>query len=127
MFEVGISARGITHIAIRAQSHFKEKNGNGLRPEGDLGKFEAKHFSKGETIDPDDFTWSPEAMGRIEQVPKGFMRDNTSSRVLDYAHSVGTREISLEICLKGIEESVKIMTQMVEDGATLEDFLPTQK
>jgi len=105
----------------------KEKNGNGLRPEGDLGKFEAKHFSKGETIDPDDFTWTPEALGRIEQVPKGFMRDNTSSRVLDYAHSVGAREIDLELCLKGIEESVKVMTQMVEDGATLEDFLPTQK
>ncbi len=105
----------------------KEKNGNGLRPEGNLGKFEAKHFSKGETIDPDDFTWTPEAMSRIEQVPKGFRRDNTSSRVLDYAHSVGTSEISLEVCLKGIEESVKVMTQMVEDGATLEDFLPTQK
>ena len=66
-------------------------------------------------------------MGRIEQVPKGFMRDNTSSRVLDYAHSVGVSEINLEICLKGIEESVKVMTKMVEDGATLEDFLPQQK
>ncbi|MDH5458885.1 MAG: hypothetical protein OEY26_09230, partial [Nitrospinota bacterium] len=61
---------------------------------------------------------------RVEKVPKGFMRDNTMERVLDYAHSQNTNNINLEFCEKGIEESVKVMNELVKNGASLEDFLP---
>ena len=70
------------------------------------------------------FTWSPEAEARLEQVPKGFMRDNTRSRVLDYAREQGVSHITYDICIKGIEHSVQVMTDMIQNGATLEDFLP---
>ncbi|NIQ03823.1 MAG: universal stress protein, partial [Nitrospinaceae bacterium] len=112
-------------------------NGNGLKTAegpaegfkayGEIEKFEGKNFSKGIEIDPTQFFWDDEAIDRIEKVPQGFMRDNTMERVLDYAHSQGVSQITLEFCEKGISESVKVMNEMVKNGATLEDFLPTKK
>ena len=99
----------------------------GFKSYGDLPKFEGKNFSKGVEINPAEYFWSDEAIGRVEKVPKGFMRDNTMERVLDYAHSQSTNHISLEFCEKGIEESVKVMNELVKNGATLEDFLPQKK
>ncbi len=99
----------------------------GFKSYGELEPFEGKNFSKGIEIDPTQYFWSDDAIGRIENVPKGFMRDNTMERVLDYAHSQNTNQISLEFCEKGIEESVKVMNEMVKNGASLEDFLPQKK
>ncbi len=99
----------------------------GFRSYGELEPFEGKNFCKGVEIDPAQYFWSDEEIGRIEKVPQGFMRDNTMERVLDYAHSQNTNNISLEFCEKGIEESVKVMNEMVKNGATLEDFLPQKK
>jgi nucleotide-binding universal stress UspA family protein len=96
----------------------------GFKVYGELLKFEGKNFSKGIEIDPSQYFWSDEAIGRVEKVPKGFMRDNTMERVLDYAHSQNTNNINLEFCEKGIEESVKVMNELVKNGASLEDFLP---
>ena len=96
----------------------------GFKTYGELEKFEGKNFSIGIEIDPGQFFWADEAIARIDKVPQGFMRDNTMERVLDYAHSVKAHQISLEICEKGIEESIKVMNEMVKNGATLEDFLP---
>ncbi len=99
----------------------------GFRSYGELEPFEGKNFSKGVEIDPAQYFWSDDAIGRIENVPQGFMRDNTMERVLDYAHSQNTNHISLDFCEKGIEESVKVMNEMVKNGATLEDFIPQKK
>jgi nucleotide-binding universal stress UspA family protein len=104
-----------------------EEPAEGFKAYGDLPKFEGKNFSKGIEIDPAQYFWSDDAIGRVEKVPKGFMRDNTMERVLDYAHSQKTNHISLEFCEKGIEESVKVMNELVKNGATLEDFLPQKK
>ncbi len=101
-----------------------EQPAEGYKAYGDLPKFEGKNFSKGVEIDPTQYFWSDDAIGRVEKVPKGFMRDNTMERVLDYAHSQNTNHINLEFCEKGIEESVKVMNELVKNGATLEDFLP---
>jgi len=99
----------------------------GFKSYGELEPFEGKNFSKGIEIDPAQYFWSDDAIGRIENVPKGFMRDNTMERVLDYAYSQNTNQIGLEFCEKGIEESVKVMNEMVKNGASLEDFLPQKK
>lgn len=96
----------------------------GFKAYGDLEKFEGKNFCEGVEIDPSRFFWNDEAIGRIERVPQGFMRDNTMERVMDYAQSKGVHQINLEFCEKGIEESVKVMNEMVKNGASLEDFLP---
>ena len=104
--------------------HATAEPGEGFKAYGELPKFDGKNFSKDIEIDPSQYFWSDEAIGRIEKVPKGFMRDNTMERVLDYAHFQNTNNISLEFCEKGIEESVKVMNELVKNGATLEDFLP---
>ena len=71
-----------------------------------------------------DFIWTEKANNRLELVPKGFMRDNTRSRVMAYAHSNDIKEITLEVCEAGIKDSVKMMEEAIANGATLEDFLP---
>ncbi|QPJ63530.1 MAG: universal stress protein [Candidatus Nitronauta litoralis] len=74
--------------------------------------------------DVDGFTWEQEAIARLEQVPKGFMRDNTRTRVIDFAKKENITNISYETCVKGIEYSVQVMSEMIQNGATIEDFLP---
>ena len=71
-----------------------------------------------------DFIWTEKAINRLELVPKGFMRDNTRTRVMAYARSNDIKEITLEVCEAGIKDSVKMMEEAIANGATLEDFLP---
>ena len=71
-----------------------------------------------------DFIWTEKANNRLELVPKGFMRDNTQSRVMAYASSKDIKEITLEVCEAGIRDSVKMMEEAIANGASLEDFLP---
>ena len=81
----------------------------------------------GATFNPEDFNWSKEALERLERVPKGFMRDNTETRVMGYAGANDIKEISLEVCEKGIAESVKLMEDAIANGAGLDDFLPKKE
>ncbi len=55
------------------------------------------------------------------------MRNSTLGRVRDYAKSINAKEITLAVAEEGIEESKKIMADLVANGATLEDFLPPKK
>lgn len=75
-------------------------------------------------LNADDFIWSAEAIKRLETVPKGFMRDNTRTRVMGYATKNSIKEITLTVCEEGIRESVKLMEEAIANGANLEDFLP---
>ena len=81
----------------------------------------------GAALSPDDFTWSPEALERLERVPQGFMRDNTQNRVMAWCSQNDIRDISLEVCEEGIRESVKMMEEAMKSGAALEDFLPQKE
>ena len=49
-----------------------EEPAEGFKAYGELLKFEGKNFSKGIEIDPTQYFWSDEAIGRVEKVPKGF-------------------------------------------------------
>ena len=75
-------------------------------------------------INVEDLPWTPEAIDRLEKVPPGFMRDNTKSRILEYAGKQGVDQITLKVAEEGIEESKKLMAEAVANGANLEDFLP---
>jgi len=75
----------------------------------------------------DGFIWTAEATARLDKIPAGFMRNSTLSRVRDYAKSINVKEITLAIAEEGIVESIKIMGDLVANGATLEDFLPPKK
>ena len=81
----------------------------------------------GAALSPDDFTWSPEALERLERVPQGFMRDNTQNRVMAWCSQNDSQDISLEVCEEGIRESVKMMEEAMKSGAALEDFLPQKE
>ncbi|MFQ5483307.1 MAG: PCP reductase family protein, partial [Nitrospinaceae bacterium] len=108
-------------------------NGNGdakdnaLSGRGEKASIDASAGSEFGPPDEDGYTWAPEAVIRLEQVPKGFMRDNTRSRVIDYARKKEISHIDYDACVKGIEYSVQIMSDMIKSGASLEDFLPDKK
>lgn len=88
------------------------------------GKSEGNGGYASKPLESADFLWTQEATARLERIPAGFMRDNTVKRVLEYASSINTREITLVVAEAGIEESKKMMAAAVANGATLEDFLP---
>ena len=97
-----------------------KKEDNGSTEEGipgDISKI-------GAALNSGDFNWSPEALERLERVPKGFMRDNTRNRVMAWCSQNDIKDISLDVCETGIKESVKLMEDAIKNGATLEDFLP---
>jgi hypothetical protein len=98
-------------------------NGNGKISDG-KGLTKDSLIELGSSLNAEDFNWSKDAMGRLEKVPKGFMRDNTQGRVMAYAKSNNITDISLEVCEEGIRQSIKIMEEAMATGASLEDFLP---
>ncbi len=98
-------------------------NGNGKISDG-KGLTKDSLIELGSSLNAEDFNWSKDAMGRLEKVPKGFMRDNTQGRVMAYAKSNNIKDISLEVCEEGIRQSIKIMEEAMATGASLEDFLP---
>ena len=63
----------------------------------------------------------------MEVLAKGFMRDNTETRVMGYAGANDIKDISIEVCEKGIAESVKLMEDAIAGGAGLDDFLPKKE
>jgi nucleotide-binding universal stress UspA family protein len=97
-------------------------NGNGAS-EGIPGDI----LSLGASLDAKDFNWSPEALERLERVPKGFMRDNTQNRVMAWCSQNDIKDISLDVCEEGIRESVKLMEDAIKNGAGLDDFLPQKE
>lgn len=61
------------------------------------------------------FTWTEEAVTRLNHVPAGFMRDITKSRIEAVAKERGARLIDLGLVEAGIEVSKKIMNEVVAD------------
>ena len=119
---VAFASKVVNEKAIKENIDGKGKtNGNG-NP-----KTIQEVMEFGGTFEPEDFNWSKEALERLERVPKGFMRDNTQTRVMGYAGANNIKEISLEVCEKGIAESVKLMEDAIANGAGLEDFLPKKE
>jgi hypothetical protein len=95
-------------------------NGNSEGIPGDI-------LSLGASLNAEDFNWTPEALDRLERVPKGFMRDNTQNRVMAWCFQNDIKDISLDVCEEGIRESVKMMEDAIKNGAGLEDFIPQKE
>ena len=65
--------------------------------------------------------WTPEAIGRVLRVPRGFMRDRTQGRIEDIAVERGASEITLELVEAGIEVGLQMMKEMIaEQGGHLQ-------
>lgn len=61
----------------------------------------------------DAFTWTEDAVVRLNRVPAGFMRDITKSRVEAVARERGAQLIDLELVEAGVEVGKKIMNEVV--------------
>ncbi len=60
------------------------------------------------------FEWTPEASQRVLQVPHGFMRDRTQTRVEELATERKVRNIDLQLVEDGIEAGKVMMEEMVK-------------
>ena len=130
--KIATISRAFASKIVNEKAVKEDVNGNGNGKNGNANgdgatKTIQEVMEYGAASDPKDFDWSKEALERLERVPKGFMRDNTQNRVMGYAKMNGIKEISLEVCEKGIAESVKLMEDAIKNGATLEDFLPKKE
>ncbi len=59
------------------------------------------------------YSWTPEAVRRLNKVPEGFMRTSTKGRVEKLASSKGAALIDLEIVEEGVKEGLKVMEEMI--------------
>ena len=60
-----------------------------------------------------DFSWTPDAVARLNRVPEGFMRKATKGRVEKAAKARSVDVITLEICEEGIAEGRKVMEELI--------------
>ena len=88
------------------QSHGRDHCGDGLKL---IGRDAKKNpvFSA--------FDWTPEAAGRVLQVPHGFMRDRTQTRVEELATKQGAAIIDLQLVEDGVEAGRVMMEEMVKE------------
>jgi hypothetical protein len=61
-----------------------------------------------------DYSWTADAIARLQRVPEGFMRNATKKRVEKCAARRGADVIDLEITEEGIAEGRKAMEEMIK-------------
>jgi nucleotide-binding universal stress UspA family protein len=81
---------------------------------------EAGHGSNGDSGDP--YTWTSEAIERLERAPAGFMRDCTRALILKHARKCGTTHITLEVANEGIDQAKGYMEEALKTG-NLKDMI----
>lgn len=74
----------------------------------------ADNLPEQEVIHDGDFTWTAEAVTRLNRVPEGFMRNATKKRVEQVAKERDVTHIDLEITEAGIEIGKKMMEEMIK-------------
>jgi hypothetical protein len=66
-----------------------------------------------ETIQLGTFTWTQDAVNRLNRVPEGFMRDMTREKIEDYARHHDVPLVTLDVAEKGIEVGRQLMAEMI--------------
>lgn len=66
------------------------------------------------------FSWTADAVARLNRVPEGFMRSGTKRRMEATARKQGTDLITLEVAEDGIKDALKVMEQMIKEKGTHE-------
>ena len=74
---------------------------------------EAASLAAGETVQLGTFTWTQEALQRLNRVPEGFMRDMTREKIEDYARQHDVALVTLDVAEKGIEVGRQLMADMI--------------
>jgi hypothetical protein len=88
-------------------------NGHGNHASGESGEAKAA---------PSPYTWTPEALERLERAPEGFMRDCTRALIQKHADKIGVTLITLEVAHEGIEQAKDYMKEAMTTG-NLKDMI----
>jgi nucleotide-binding universal stress UspA family protein/rubrerythrin len=89
-----------------------------LTPKGDLPKTaraDAEEMAKQELIKEENFSWTAEAMARLNRVPEGFMRNITRGRIEECAKQKGVDIITLAVAEEGIAIGRKMMEVAINE------------
>jgi nucleotide-binding universal stress UspA family protein len=70
-----------------------------------------------------DFTWTADAVQRLERVPEGYMRDCTRGLIEQRARTLSATLITLEIANSGIEEGKRAMEEAVRNPEKLNEMI----
>jgi len=97
--------------AAPAQGKNASQNGQ-QRPEAPKIS-EADSLTTSETVHLGAFTWTAEALSRLNRVPEGFMREMTREKIEDYARQHEVQVITLDVAEKGIEVGRQMMAEMI--------------
>jgi nucleotide-binding universal stress UspA family protein len=68
------------------------------------------------------FTWTAEAIERLERAPAGFMRDCTKALIQKHADKIGVTLITLDVANEGIEQAKGYMQEAMTTG-NLKDMI----
>jgi nucleotide-binding universal stress UspA family protein len=66
-----------------------------------------------ETVQLGAFSWTQDALNRLNRVPEGFMRDMTREKIEEYARQHEVSLVTLEVAEKGIEVGRQLMAEMI--------------
>ena len=94
------------------------KDTQNLEEKGVLNRTPAMNKKPEETdelIKEEHFSWTVEAMTRLNRVPEGFMRNLTKTRMEDCAKSKGVDLITLAVAEEGIALGRQLMEEMITD------------
>jgi nucleotide-binding universal stress UspA family protein len=74
---------------------------------------EAAPSPRVETVQLEPFTWTQDAIDRLNRVPEGFMRDMTREKIEEYARQQNVSLVTLAVAEKGIEVGRQLMAEMI--------------
>jgi hypothetical protein len=85
-----------------------------LEKQGTMGKRAVDAGASGDrNVRDGAYSWTPEAVARLEKVPEGFMRNATKKRVEKLADARNTDLVDLDVVEEGIREGLKIMEEVI--------------
>jgi len=104
-----------TGTSTEAEAALAAVNGNGSNGNG------AHEADNGQT-NTDPFTWTADALARLERAPEGFMRDCTKALIVKHAEKIGVTHITIEVASEGIEQAKDYMAEAMKTG-NLKDMI----
>jgi hypothetical protein len=66
-----------------------------------------------ETVQLGAFSWTQDALNRLNRVPEGFMRDMTREKIEEYARQHEVSLVTLDVAEMGIEVGRQLMAEMI--------------
>ena len=106
----------ITLDMVEAALSDKLADARHLEPRGKLNQsaVDVPPMAGQEIIRDGKFSWTAEAVARLNRVPEGFMRNGTRKRMEACARRHGTDLITLALAEEGIQEGLKMMEEMIK-------------